>query len=198
MALAEEMDVKRILKDTSIDGASLTPYLQAAETWIEKVLGRDFDVTGSVTERFANIRQDGMLYLSDIAPTSIVITGYRRADSVTGSVLVEDASWQHLGDGKIQLLWTSLGSLPWTWERIDVAYTASGQIPAPIREAAAIAAAALYRRSSLQASGLQSERIGDYAYTVTPGGQNSTESSAIPAAARQMMRPWKKTRSRST
>lgn len=177
MAIAVTADVKRILQrsDDAID-AQLRPVLEAAEQWVREHTHREWDRSGSVTETFFNRRQGKTLRLDDIAPKSITsVTTYLTADA-TGTLLTADTDYQLEDKGKLHWYFNNLRSpvglpgasvrvLPVVYAKVVVVYKARGQVPAPVREATAIIAAASYNGSKVAISGKRSERMGDYSYT---------------------------------
>jgi hypothetical protein len=70
---------------------------------------------------------------------------------------------------------------------VVVTYTASNEVPAPIREAVALTAASMYRQRGQAVAGIESEKIGDYSYTrrkdSNSGKESKKEQSAIPPEA---------------
>jgi hypothetical protein len=198
VALATVADVKRVLKNASIPDADLVPYLEDATEWVERVYGRDWDASGAQTETFYNVRQGAIVALKDESPTSITVTGYGAPGSA-GTVLVENTGYMVMSRGRIQLAFIRSASLPltgvrpeeleavppYTWSRLVVAYTASGVVPAPVREAVALIAAASYRQSEDDVSGIKSERLGDYSYSRGEGSEV-----VVPKRARTRLAPY--------
>lgn len=205
MAIAVTADVKRILErsDDDID-AQLSPTLESAEQWVRDRTGRDWDQSGIVTQPFYNIRQGKTLRLGDIAPKSITsVTTYLTADA-TGSVLTANTDYQLEDKGKLHLYFNRLRSpvglpgatvriLPSIFAKVVVVYKARGQVPAPVREATAIIAAASFNGIAAAISGMRSERMGDYSYqrdTRDKGGL------VIPQAAMAYLAPYLEHRAR--
>ena len=177
MALALTADVKRILRRPNEDiDSQLAPALEAAEQWVRERTGRGWDQSGSVTQTFYNIRQGKTLYLDDVAPKSITsVTSYLTADG-TGTLLTADTDYQLEDKGKLHWYFNALVSpgglpgasvriLPSIYAKIVVVYKARGQVPAPVREATAIIAAASFNGTAAPISGMRSQRMGDYSYT---------------------------------
>lgn len=204
MALAVLADVRRYLSNASgIDDTDLTPHLQAAEEWVRRHYHGVWDAVGTVTETFNFKRQDALLKLREESPTDVVITVFWTAAS-SGRILTVNTEYVLMPDGRIALQFDQFVNprglenvvvrvSPDTYEVVQVAYTPSGVVPATVREAVAIIAAAAYEQKGLDVSGLQSERLGDYSYS--RGGMKSTESGQeilIPRRALVMLGPHKR------
>lgn len=205
MALATTGDVRRILKRDDIPDEDITPFLETAEEWVERAYGRDWDATGSILESFYNQRQGAILWLKDDNPTVTEVKGFAAPGS-TGSVLTEDEGFMVMDRGRIlmaKVRQISVANLrpeekeqllpPFTWSRIEVTYTASGTVPAPVRDAVAIIAAAGFRQSAQEISGLSGERIGDYSYTRMPVS-GAASGSVIPLRAKTLLAPYSRRR----
>ena len=201
MALATSADTKRYIPDgATISDADISSFLEAAEEWVIRVLGRDFGETSSPTEQFDFVQQGSIIHLSNESPTSITVTGFLFPGS-TGETLIEDSSWSLLPRGQIEILFYRFAGVPGlplavrevsplTWHKITVAYTADTTVPAPIREAVAMIAAAWYIDATAgdAAGGIISEKLGDYSYT----RESSGDKLPIPTRARSLIRPWSK------
>lgn len=203
MSLATTADVLRYIP-LEVDVADLVSFLEAAEEWVERVAGADWDASGSVTETFNVVRQGTILTLKDEAPTSLTVTGYLFPGS-SGETLTENSSWSLHQRGKVTILAYRFANvaglpnavvevLPVTWHKLEVSYTASNTVPAPVREAVAMIAAAAYLDA--QGAGIHlAERLGDYSYT----REASADVLPIPARATSLLRPWLRgLRARST
>lgn len=198
MALATFSDVRRVLGRDNVPDTQIQPFLAAVEEWLKKYTGRDFGATGTVTEKFYNVREGSILYLSDISPGNVSVTVFASANG-TGDALQENKEFQVLSHGRVQLFPFALRAvpglegvvvraLPRFLARVEVTYTASGQVPSPVREAVALGTAARILRSRPDAQGFQSERLGDYSYSRGTGD-------LMPDSVRSMLRPYRRRRS---
>jgi len=205
MALCDEDDIKRWLKDDSVEDSDLTEWLEVAEERVQDYTGRTF-ASGSQTEYFFNVRQGAILHLKNLNPSSLTVTLYAAAGS-DGVEVDENSSWQLLNRGKLQLFFaryeidSGLGGQggtiqrrPGYYAKVKVEYTGSGTVPASVREACACIAAHMYRTCVLEVSGLTSERLGDYSYARGP----EKDSVSMPAAAKRLLGPYTKSKIRST
>lgn len=77
--------------------------------------------------------------------------------------------------------------------RVEVDWTYTGGIPKPVRDAVALTTGALWSQGPKFVSGLRSERIGDYSYTI--GNPGAGEDALIPSAALSLIKPYLKRRS---
>ena len=182
-------DVKRILRalDQDID-EYLNPLIESAEEEVLRITGRNFGAIGSVTERFYNVRQDGLLYLSDENPSGVSVTAFGSAASSGGYVMTANSSYQLQNEGVIQLMWGSAiydprvsdapySGQPLEYDRVDVTYIASGIVPKLVREACAELAASEYAKQPGRQSGYTSERLGDYSYSRSAADDETTPAS---------------------
>lgn len=84
---------------------------------------------------------------------------------------------------------------PDNWSRVEIDYVAPPVIPAAIRDATALTAAALYVRGPITASAFTSESLGGYSYTQRPlRGQTTGSNEVIPEVAKALLRPLKRKR----
>ncbi len=198
MALATLADAKRYIPGYSAsDDAALTAQLDAAEEWVKRITGANWDASDGQTEKFYNVRDGEILTLKDENPTAVTVTAYL-AHGSSGAALVEDSQYHLRDKGKIELIFARYGSpaglpgatvefRPNEWSRIEVAYTASNVVPTPVQEATAMIAAAWYiDAQGGAASTLISERLGDYSYTRQADGSKLP----IPNGAMTRLRPW--------
>ena len=89
--------------------------------------------------------------------------------------------------------------IPDNWSRVEIDYTPPQVVPPVIREATALTAAALYVRGPITSSGFTSESMGGYSYQVRPmRGQSVGSNEVIPEVAKALLRPWKRSRVRTT
>lgn len=206
--IATVVDVQRYLNQPTLDDAYVQDFLDASEEFIKALTGIDWDsAEESVTQTFNNVRYDEILALSDRNPTDVVVRVYATADGQADE-LVENTSFQVLADGEIQLFWNKIvwgvphiqtNVLPSWYDRVEVDYTPSNTVPASVREATALIAAASVKQAGLDASDLQSESIGAYSYSRRTGGTNPL-TVAVPPRARMWLASYvrKARRARST
>ena len=210
--LAEPDDVRRWLGE-AVDDPTILPLLEAADEWVRDAYRRDWGVTGSVTESFPSAHAGDVLLLKEPNPSSITVTVYERPDS-PGRAL-SAAEFEVAGGGRVRLRHdpfrlrsplSAVGPTSWpqpglydalraadapapaAFSKVEVAYTASGVVPTPVREAVALIVAATYRRGRAEVSGMQSERLGDYSYT-----RETTKNGAtvlVPKMAQDYLAPY--------
>lgn len=204
MPLADLDDVRRVLRRTDLDDATLQPFLDSAEQWVERVYDREWDAVGSQTENFFNVRQGAILTVKDENPTGIVVTGFA-APASDGTVLTVNQGYAVLDRGRVQLSLVRQIAVqnirpeeaeiqpPFTWARIQIVYTASALVPAPVREGVALIAAAGYAQSTADVGGLSSEKIGDYSY-VRGAARGGGGELVIPKRARSLLAPYNRRR----
>lgn len=213
MSLASTDDVRRVLKDDTIDDDEIEPYLEAASEWVRKI-SRNFDADGSVTESFYLIRPGDIVVVHDANPI-VTEVKYYLAASLTGDTQSEGIGFYVLDGGRIRTgrFWHGVPlenirpewrTLPYElYDRVDVIYTASSVVPAPVREAVALIAASGYINSDtsdINDSDLTSEHIGDYSYnqrTKAGTGTGRFSNDKMPARARQYLRPYIRPKARS-
>ncbi|KKK56142.1 hypothetical protein LCGC14_3067520, partial [marine sediment metagenome] len=98
MSLATADDAKRYIpKYSASDDAALELQLDAAEEWVERTTGADWDATGTVTEKFYDVRDGTILTLKDENPASVVVTAYLAHDS-SGTTMTVNTQY-HVRDG---------------------------------------------------------------------------------------------------
>lgn len=214
MAIASVEDVKRVLKSEEANNIVVVQAaLGAAEDYVRRVTGRNWATdTTQTTATFNNVRDDSMLEMPEEDASIDEVKIFVTAGS-SGDVLVENDGYQVIRGGrKVQLLprheipilreaatrnlgggFRSGRSTPIDYERVEVKYTPSGNVPAAVREATALMAAALVARQGDQVKGLSSETLGDYSYSIGQGGA-TLGSDAVPAQARALLRPFRRSR----
>jgi len=188
--LATLTDVRRYLSGstpTSPADAALQPFLDTAEAWVERVTGRDWDATGAQEQNFYNVRAGAVLRLRDESPTITSVTIFPDVSSDEHFWMLSPTSglYRLLNRGRLQLVRNGTGRFADWWSRVKVVYTASGAIPTPVREAVAMTAASLYSQASsglVTAGDIQSEKIGDYSYTLADPDADGSADLAPPEA----------------
>jgi hypothetical protein len=201
VAIAALSDVKRLLRitDTSKD-REITKALEAAEDWVRRRTRRSFGDATNKMVKFYNVQEDELLYLPDDNCTVSAVSAYYRANS-SGTSLVADADYQVIDGHTVQLTPTLefapfegavASRVPGTYERVEVTYSATPEVPPTVREATAMFAAALYAKGPNQAQGIESESLGDYNYYSTK------DDDLVPDVVTTMLGPYVRHRIRST
>jgi len=188
MSLATTMDVRRWLDESadSAPGTVLQPFLDDATEEVKRVTGRDWDAFGPVTETFPAIRQGDLLTLKDENPSGLTVRAYLTPADSGRDLQTAEYSLHPLGRlrlvrdveafaerapafprrrGGLGDALLSVDVKPVSYDRVVVTYTASNEVPAPVREAVALTAAAMYRQRGQAVAGIKGEKIGDYSYT---------------------------------
>jgi len=186
-------DVNRYLKSTA-EAANLVPYIAAAIEAIQNLTGRTWsDSVSSKEEVFYNVRDGAILYLDDIAPTTVTKVEVFARGSTVSTELTVDVQYQVLDRGRVHLL--TLATILITWARVIVTYTPSGSVPQIVQEAAAVLAASMYAQAKGSSSGLKSEKLGDYGYTKNESVEGGD---LLPAVRRRLTVYNRKRRARTT
>jgi hypothetical protein len=211
MALAEVADMVRFgaPNTTPQEQANAQAFLELAEEWVKDLCGRDWDLTGPTAQSFSNRRQGDLLMLKDEFATSsgMTVTGYI-SPTDAGRVL-GDFEWVLEEGGRLRLrIATGIqarspsviqprrpgisGALDaidheavWSYDRLTVAWSASGIVPKAVRDGVAMVAAATMLQAPADAGGLKSENIGDYSYT--RDDKRSIGSLVMPSAAGELL-----------
>lgn len=207
MALATLADVRRYLPGVTVDDNILQPLLDSVTEWIKEYANADWDASGSVTENFYHVMSGKILKLKDSAPSSVAVNTYLGISS-TASALTIDSGFRVMSNGRVQLREISrmgrvqglrpeeldaAGSGDTEYSRVEVTYTASNVVPAPIKEAVAMTVAARYSQAKLNVSGVKSERLGDYSYTREDSSKEGSVP-GVPDAALTNIEPYRRTR----
>lgn len=214
-AIATTEDVARYLGSTvPTDLDILEPYLNAAIESVKLITNLEFKPPGThVKQEEFVVREQSYLKIRDLSPTEVRITvtmiddqaallnrpwllnegndfvletdskGYKRFIRITSSLFFRLVGYD-FAYGKRNAM---------TWDKVEIDYVASGHVPQFVTEATAEIAAAAYAQRSLHISGVTSEHIGDYSYTL-----KNPASMTIPEHARFQLRQLRGTRSRST
>lgn len=206
MALANLADARRYLPGVTVEDATLQPLIDASEEWVKEWAHANWDESGPVTENFYQVRAGSRIKLKDHAPSNVVVSTYLQTSS-TAAVLSATTGYRLQDNGYIQLRPLDRGgriqglrpeeldaysSDPLVYSRIEVAYDAAGVVPKSVTEAVAIIAAARFTRSAAEISGIQSESLGDYSYTMK--GKDAQTIPGIPESALVYLAPFKRTR----
>lgn len=179
MALASVDDVKRALGHPVADDEALSHYLETADSYVRPLL-QSYDVSGVQSEWYYNVRGTESVRLPlrrAAVPTVRVYELHDSAPRVLGP------SEYYVTDDRVVLV---LGSDE--LEKVEVQWSSAGiAVPAAVRDAVALTAAALYRRFPKLSSGMRSERIGSYSYTLN----DKDVERVMPPMARDLIRPYR-------
>ena len=184
MALASVADVVRVLGLPALEEgdprtAAIEKALEAVESYIIPKL-KPFTTEGSTTIRY-NVAGDELIPLPVPGSAVSEVRTFLSPGFFGQSVLVLGTDYA-LTDSGIRLF----GDHATTYDRLEIDWTYGGGVPAAVRDGVALAAGALWRGQPAVASGLKSERIGDYSYTV------SDVKTTFPDLARDMLKDFMK------
>jgi len=213
VSLATTADVRRWLDEDaqSAPGTVLQPFLDAASEEVKRVTGRDWDASGAITETFPSVQQGDLLTLKDEVPTGVTLFAYLTPTDSGRQLQTAEYSLHPLG--RLRLLrdveafaerapafprrrgglgeaLLSVDVKPVTYDRVVVTYTASNEVPAPVREAVALTAAAMYRQRGQSVSGIESEKLGDYSYTRAKKDGKGGKGGVLPPEALERLEPY--------
>jgi hypothetical protein len=151
------------------------------------------------------VQQGDLLTLKDEAPTGLTVRAYLTPADSGRELQAAEYSLHPLGRLKLRRdveafaerapafprrrggLGDALLSVdvkPVSYDRVVVTYTASNEVPAPVREAVALTAAAMYKQRGQAVAGIKSEKIGDYSYTRSESDGKAASSIPPEAMAR--------------
>lgn len=205
MALATLTDVRRVLRITTDDvlrDASLQASLDAAEEWFRARSGWQYDEDGNGTAKFYAIPSGGAIRLP-LAPSTVLAV--RIAPSGTPDSLWADAftslstgSWQLQRGRTLRLKdWRSAGITGGTYSTwdVEVDYTAPALASRSVRDGVARLAAADWMGTGGGGdvlSGITSEKIGDYSYTIgsSAGASDVVDASQLRSDGLRILRPF--------
>jgi hypothetical protein len=192
----------------------LDPYLDEATDYLKRVLLLNFQSVGTTcTDHFFNVREQSRLRLRDLYPFGITAQVTMIANTlppfIDPWILTENNDFVTEDDRYIRItssLYFRIVGYDYAygkrtailWDRVDVTYQACGVIPATIKEGAALLAAAFFKQGPYDATGMQSEHMGDYSYTRSIRGAADPVQGAIPAKVRALIRLHRGPKSRST
>jgi hypothetical protein len=194
--LASVEDVNRILGHTTGDNpvrdAKVRASLDAVESWAEGAFWKT-SAEGPQVEVYFDVYEDATLYLPalDITVTKVKIVPYAAGDDAFYYIFVNSEAGNTQGydvtdDGRLIL--RPLRSIqPFegvradrilrTYSRVEVFYKGTGIVPRGVTEGVAFLAAGYHTYGPRVLGGLlQSEKIGDYSYTLS----NSVSGEALP------------------
>lgn len=185
--LASVADVKRILRipASSVDAARdarISAGLEAIEAWaINRIeVGKE----GPQVEVYRDIREDATLHLpaSDVVVTAVRVFEASDDALLTPADLSGGQGYELDDEGRL-ILRPVLNYSPFEgalaqrsarwYKRVEVHYIGSGVVPKDVTEGIAFLAAGYYEHGPKILSGLTSEKIGDYSYTIGGGSGGS-------------------------
>lgn len=202
--LAHISDVRRaagLSADDTSNDAELIPVLEAAEDWVKRRYGGEWDVSGSRTVKFYNVAYNAVLSLAAENPTVSAVSAYA-SPGATAQTLVVNSDYVLETNGKLRLLGTNLWNpfegatarfFPSPWARLEVTFSATASVPTPVREAVALIAAATWSQQLADVQGLNAETIGGYSYTrAGPASAKALGSLIVPQRAVGFLAPYRR------
>ena len=194
--LATIDDVRAVLRlrDPALaDDADLARVLAVAASWLEPKLRTSYSATGGVIQEFheradevvrlpvpgAAVTQVAVWYADTSAP-SVLTSGIEYL--VTSSGVRLYGQRYPVGDLRYAPVDVGIRSYP----RVEVTWTSAASVPEALREGVALFAASLWATLPKLSSGMRSERIGDYSYTL--GDKDVDE--ALPPKAAALLKPF--------
>ena len=181
MALASLADVKRILRltdDNPTRDAEIRAALDAVESWAESALWK-ISLPGAQCEVYWDIPEDATLFLpaADVTVTRVKVFEYPSSAGVPLSPIELGLGHGYdLDDDARLMLRPTLYYSPFegaggqrrlrTYSRVEVHYIGTGVVPRAVTEGIAFLAAGYWKDGFRALTGLTSERIGDYSYTL--------------------------------
>ena len=179
MALASVDDVKRALGHQVAADGDLARYLETADSYVRPLL-QAYDVSGAQVARFYNVRGNESVRLPLKRAAVPAVRVHELADSA--AQVLGPSDYYVTDDSVVLTLGTAEN------QRVEVDWSGAGiAVPAAVRDAVALTAAALYRRFPKLSSGMRSERIGSYSYTLN----DEDVESVMPPMARDLIRPYR-------
>jgi hypothetical protein len=200
VALATLTDVRRVLRITS-DDVLRDAALQAAE-WFRARSGWQYDEDGSGTAKFYAVPSGAAMRLP-LAPATVAAV--RIAPAGTPDALWDEQfteldtdHWQLQGGRTIRLRdWRSIGMWGSTYTTYDVEvdYTAPALMSRSVRDGVARLAAADWMGTGGggdAVTGITSEKIGDYSYTIgsASGASDVVDAGQLRSDALRILRPF--------
>lgn len=187
MAFATLEDVKRKLRireadeDAERDGW-LQDELDAADAWVEAIVGPDWLSTTGGTKIYYDVREDASILLPQVGCT---VTEVRVVFAVDVVFVATDTTTLTTADYTIDDELRTLTLRPvlteWVFEnaygvrwprmyrQVEIDWDASpDDPPLALRDAVAILAAGQYTSNTRLAAGFTAEKMGDYSYAVRP------------------------------
>lgn len=182
--LAEIADVKRVLKlttTTAEQDQTIQEWIDTAESRVTPLL-QDFETTSGTTS-FYDVTAPARLDLTTRGSTVTAVRGYAWP---TGSAHVFSGNELTTTERFVEL------EYPGYYERLEIDWEYAAGVPQAVRDGVAMYAAYLMSRSQASATGIKSERIGDYSYTIS---DVKLTSAGIPEDAWFLLKPFRRRRS---
>lgn len=205
MPLAESADVARAMRiEPTPDEPWAEKELETAESWARRYLrAPELGITEDVITTVDDVRCDGYIRVSG-EPEAVFVTWGPGASEEEVATSAWD--WDGLGvrlrpEGKFgpwivapaydPRFESGPHTMPWYYIRVRIESKTGNTIDPVIRDAVALAAAAIITRGPSAAKGLTSERIGDYSYSK----KNNAQANGDPffEEAKSMLRPLRRT-----
>lgn len=180
--------------ETSQDDA-IRVALEAVESWAESRFAH-LTKEGSNVETYFDIPEDATLPLpsDDLTVTKVKVYEYPSSNGTPLSPIQLGLGHGYdMTDNGRLILRPTLVVSPFegavasrnirVYSRVEVFYIGTGVIPKALTEGIAFLAAGHYTDGPRALRGLQSERIGDYSYTLNPGSDEEGQPSFVARAA---------------
>lgn len=215
-SLATVDDVKRKLHISATNvnyerDSWLQDELDTAAAWFNRIARQDWDAnTGGIATYWDVLETDALELPQEgcsVDTVQVVLATNNIVAPIYSSTLTSD-EYDIDDDGRTLRLrpitvWQVFENA-WAWRQprryryVQVTWEASnGAVPEPVRDGIAMLAAGQYSSSPRLASGLTSERIGDYTYQVRPTGSGSFvpgqplgEAEGFVGEAMRLLRPY--------
>lgn len=206
--LATVGDVKRLMRLGNITAeqeAQMQEALEAVDSFLRPYLQDFGDASGTVIEHHVAPGSPIDLPVNGAAVAAVRTYLTPGASAITLTSALYQVSNTHL---LLEPLKLSTEIWPYTYgadftngvpgditlARVEFDWTAVADIPKAVRDGVALTAAVHWRQSQSYASGILSERIGDYSYTISRngGGRTNAFDQFVPASARALLRPFRR------
>lgn len=203
--LATLSDVQRVLQYATLTSAQVEQLQEALEVAdaLLRVKLQTFDSSSGTAAYYHSVPGAGL----NLPVNGAAVTAVRTYLTPDADPILLTADLFQVADTHV-LLERRLWDMPWPYgygtqlvegtdlvvARVEVDWTYTGGIPKPVRDAVALTTGALWSQGPKFVSGLKSERIGDYSYTLGGGGVGEQDA-LIPAAALSLVKPYLKRRS---
>lgn len=192
--LASVLDVRAALRlrdETAANDDDLAHSLAVAASWLQdKVPG--YGVANGTINEF-NVSTDAVIRLPVRSATVSQVRAWY-ADTATPTVLTAGTDYLVIEGGVRLFGGRSTGLDPRygpddvarTFARVDVSWSAADPVPDALREGVALFAAGLWATNPKLTSGMRSETIGSYSYTLS----DKDVEDVMPSRARALLKPY--------